>query len=132
MIVYLLDTSFILQFLGARFHRSVISMMLSSREATMSAATAGELFEHAFRSPNPSAYLAKLRDVYYPIQVLPYTEPIAERFAEVRAFLRRQGQPIPDLDVVIAATALYHDLTLVTLDRRHFARIPNFRLYEFG
>ncbi len=30
---------------------------------------------------------------------------------------------IPDFDVVIAATALAHDLTLVTRNRRHFDRI---------
>ena len=48
----------------------------------------------------------------------------------MRAFLRRQGQLIPDLDLLIAATALAHDLTLVTRNRRHFSRILSLRLYE--
>jgi predicted nucleic acid-binding protein len=30
----------------------------------------------------------------------------------------------------IAATALHHDLTLLTRNRRHFSRIPSLRLYE--
>jgi len=36
---------------------------------------------------------------------------------------------IGDFDILIAATALHHDLTLVTRNRRHFERIPNLALY---
>ena len=43
---------------------------------------------------------------------------------------RRQGQLIPDLDLLIAATALHHDLTLLTRNIRHFNRIPELRLYQ--
>ncbi|MDQ2810105.1 MAG: type II toxin-antitoxin system VapC family toxin [Chloroflexota bacterium] len=35
---------------------------------------------------------------------------------------------IGDADTLIAATALHHDLTLVTGNRRHFSRIPNLTL----
>jgi predicted nucleic acid-binding protein len=52
------------------------------------------------------------------------------RFAEVRSFLRRRGQLIPDFDLLIAATALHHDLTLLTFNRRHFLRVPDLKLYQ--
>jgi predicted nucleic acid-binding protein len=39
---------------------------------------------------------------------------------------------IPDLDCLIAATAVHHHLILLTRNRRHFARIPDLRLYEPG
>lgn len=42
--------------------------------------------------------------------------------------LRAEGRLIPDFDVVIAATALAHDLTLVTRNRRHFDRIAGLTL----
>lgn len=35
-----------------------------------------------------------------------------------------------DPDLLIAATALHHDLTLVTRNRKHFERIPGLDLYE--
>jgi predicted nucleic acid-binding protein len=38
---------------------------------------------------------------------------------------------IEDFDLVIAATALHYDLTLLTFNRRHFERIPDLRLYAF-
>ncbi len=36
---------------------------------------------------------------------------------------------IPDADLFIAATALHHDLTLVTRNLKHFERVPGIRLY---
>ncbi len=52
-----------------------------------------------------------------------------DQFAVLRADLRRRGQLIPDLDLLIAATALSHDLALLTRNVRHFARIPGLRIY---
>ncbi len=53
-----------------------------------------------------------------------------ERFAGIRALLRKSGQPIPDFDILLAATALYHDLTVLTFNRRHLSRIPDLKLFE--
>lgn len=39
-------------------------------------------------------------------------------------------QIIGDPDILIAATALYHDLTLVTRNQAHFQRIPDLKLYH--
>jgi tRNA(fMet)-specific endonuclease VapC len=62
--------------------------------------------------------------------VLPLEDPILEQFAELRAHLRRIGRPLPDFDLLIAATALHHDLTLLTFNRRHFERVPDLKLYR--
>jgi predicted nucleic acid-binding protein len=50
-----------------------------------------------------------------------------ERFAETRAYLRKRGEGIPDFDLLIAATALHHDLTLLTFNLRHFGRVPDLK-----
>jgi hypothetical protein len=42
------------------------------------------------------------------------------RWAELLADLRRAGQAMPIKDSFIAATALTHDLTVVTRNRDHF------------
>ena len=55
---------------------------------------------------------------------------ILKRFARLRGQLRAQGQLIGDLDLLIAATALYYDLTLVTHNTRHFSRITDLKLYQ--
>jgi predicted nucleic acid-binding protein len=53
-----------------------------------------------------------------------------ERFAFIRGELRANGQLIGDADLLIAATALEHDLTLVTQNLHHFNRIPGLKLYQ--
>ena len=55
---------------------------------------------------------------------------MADTFADVRRKLRMSGNMAPDLDVLIAATALAHGLTLVTGNLRHFARVPGLRIYR--
>ena len=55
--------------------------------------------------------------------VLPLTDPIVVRAAEIYANLRQQGQLIPDADILIAATALTYGLVLVTSNVTHFARV---------
>ena len=56
--------------------------------------------------------------------VLPLTDEIVVRAADIYADLRRRGQLISDADILIAATALIHSLTLVTENTAHFRRIP--------
>ena len=54
--------------------------------------------------------------------VVPITADTAEWFATVKQQLRRKGTPIPINDVWIAASALEHGATLVSLDR-HFENV---------
>jgi predicted nucleic acid-binding protein len=88
-----------------------------------------EVYEGAFGTPHPHEALAGLRDFLGEFAVLPVTDSIVERFARMRAALRQQGQLIPDMDLLIAATAMQEDLTLVTRNVRHFSRISDLRLY---
>jgi tRNA(fMet)-specific endonuclease VapC len=55
--------------------------------------------------------------------VLPIIKESAQRYAHIHGSLRKAGTPIPANDLWIAATAMEHGLTVVTLDK-HFARIP--------
>lgn len=73
--------------------------------------------------------MARFRRFLARLALLPLDDAVMERFAFIRADLRRRGQLIPDLDLLIAATALHHDLTLLTRNVRHFDRIPELRRY---
>ena len=58
------------------------------------------------------------------LHILPLDEPVALRFAAVSADLRNAGNTLPTADLLIAATALHHGLTMVTANRRHFDPVP--------
>jgi predicted nucleic acid-binding protein len=47
-------------------------------------------------------------------RILPITAAIADRWGKVSAIAAAKGKPVPVVDGLIAATALHHNLTLVT------------------
>jgi len=54
-------------------------------------------------------------------RILPVTESIAERWGHLAATAKQQGLTLAVVDGVIAATALHHDLILVTRNVKDFA-----------
>lgn len=101
---------------------------LRTHGVSVSAISVAELAEGAFSDPDPPQVLRPMQELLATFAIVPVASSTAFQFAELRAFLRRQGMLIPDMDLLIAATALEHDLTLVTRNLRHFARIPGLRV----
>jgi predicted nucleic acid-binding protein len=54
-------------------------------------------------------------------RLLPVTMPIGDRWAKLSAQAQRRGTPLAILDGFIGATALEHELTVVTRNVRDFA-----------
>ena len=67
-------------------------------------------------------------------EVLPVTARIAVRAGELRGKLRSQGQVRTQADMLIAATAQRHQLTVVTRNVRDFERtgVPILNPFEQG
>jgi tRNA(fMet)-specific endonuclease VapC len=127
---YLLDSDWVIHALAG--HSRILSALerLSSHHIGVSVITLAEVYQQAFESTNPDAYLATYRGFIAPFRVIPVTEPIAVRFAEIRALLTRRGELIADFDMLIAATALHYNLTVLTFNLRHFSRIPDLTFYQ--
>ena len=58
-----------------------------------------------------------------PVAVLPFEEEDAQAAGSIRAALESSGNPIGAYDVLIAAQALRHQLTLVTANVSEFSRV---------
>jgi predicted nucleic acid-binding protein len=54
-------------------------------------------------------------------RILPIGEAIADRWGALSATAARKGKPVPVIDALLAATALHHNLTLVTRNTPHVA-----------
>ncbi len=65
-------------------------------------------------------------------RMLPVDRKVAARWASLMAFCAREGRPLPVIDSLIAATAIFHDLTLVTRNVRDFegSGVPTFNPWE--
>ena len=69
-----------------------------------------------------------IMDTLASVTILPFNSAAAGQAAEIRALLKSQGTPIGPYDVLIAATALQHNLIMVTANQREFERVPGLRL----
>jgi tRNA(fMet)-specific endonuclease VapC len=56
---------------------------------------------------------------------------VARKYGEVYAHLLDQGLPMPQMDLLIAATALVHNLTLVTHNVADFANVPGLTVVDW-
>ena len=66
--------------------------------------------------------------VLRPFRLLPFDERCANAHAALHAVLQRRGSLIGIADIMIAATAIAHDATVVTANIRDFARVPFLRV----
>ncbi|HJS59312.1 MAG TPA: hypothetical protein VKA01_14515 [Vicinamibacteria bacterium] len=62
------------------------------------------------------------------LTVLAYDVAAARVHGRIRAELELAGRRLADADLQIAATALVHDLELITGNVRHFGRVPTLRI----
>ena len=58
------------------------------------------------------------------VDIVPWTEEAATRYAELRNHLETIGRPIGNMDMLIAASALAEGCHLVTHNLAHFGRVP--------
>ena len=63
--------------------------------------------------------------------ILPIDRIVFDRAALLWSEARQGGHPRSDADLLIGATALVHDLVLVTGNRRHFAWMPGIRIDDW-
>lgn len=127
---YLVDSDWVIDRLAGRAVAVQLLAALRSDGLAISAITFGEVFEGIDGSGDPVTAAGVFRQFLIGVPVLPLDESIARLFFRVRRALRRSGTPLDDMDLQIAATALHHDLTLVTRNRRHFDRVPGLRLHQ--
>jgi tRNA(fMet)-specific endonuclease VapC len=94
----------------------------------ISAISLMELYYGAYKSQQATANLAKVRYIENAFDILPIDFSIAETFGMLKSGLESQGTPLDDFDLVIAAAALTHNLTLVTNNEKHFRRVEGLKL----
>src|SRR4029079_18245927 len=99
-------------------------------EIGISIITYGEVYEGIILGPQRRINEDALNEFLRVADVVQLTRPIMRRYARIRGELRRDGRRLEDTDLLIAATALDHDVTLVTRNVNHFTRVPGLRLYQ--
>jgi tRNA(fMet)-specific endonuclease VapC len=114
---------------AAALHRQSLEALdvLAYGGLAISFVTYGELYEGVLGSRNPIQAEIRFGEMLKRLEIVSLDQAIVQRFASVRRGLRSKGLLIGDLDILIGCTALSHDFTLLTRNRKHFERIPGLR-----
>ena len=117
----LVDTNVVSELMRARPSPSVLKWADRQRRMRLSAISVEEIyFGLAVRkSSRLERWFDRFVDQH--CDILAVTRLIARRCAALRAALRAEGKPCTQADMLIAATALEHDLPLATHNVRDFA-----------
>lgn len=128
MTQYLVDTDWVIHYLHG--HTAIVERLdeLQPQGLVLSIISLAELYEGVYYSRDPEGDERDLNDFLRGTTVLGIDEDICKTFGRERGRLRAAGLMIGDFDLLIAATALQYDLTLLTNNRRHFERIDGLRI----
>lgn len=127
---YLVDSDYVADYLGARLPAMQLLSSLAKDDLFISLITYGEIYEGIYFGRDPHKTAEVFERFLRSVVVLPLTQEIMRQFAHMRGMLRRRGQIIGDFDMLIAATALTHQLTLLTRNTRDYQRIPDLKLHK--
>lgn len=126
---YLLDTNQIIDFLNNK--QSVVELLSvkAAEGLAISTISVAEYLQGVFRSKNPkhALYLFSKFIEEGKVEILVVDFQIAETYAKLQAQFEQKGNRIPLFDLLIAASAITHQLTLIS-DDKVFTRIKDLQL----
>jgi predicted nucleic acid-binding protein len=125
---YLVDTDWAIHYLND--HPAISQRLdeLKLEGLAPSVVSMAELYEGVYYSTDPIGNAQDLQDFLGGVSILGLDVETAQVFGRHRGRLRAARTIIGDFDLLIGATALRHDLTLLSNNRRHFELIEGLRL----
>ncbi|AUB83825.1 type II toxin-antitoxin system VapC family toxin [Candidatus Thiodictyon syntrophicum] len=122
---YLLDTNACIEVLRGR-NATLKARLAATRfeELSLCSIVWAELYCGVRLAVDPSRELVRVHTAFGNWPRLPFDDPAAECYGEIRAHLRRAGQLIGANDLLIAAIAHANGRILVTHNTSEFGRVP--------
>jgi len=125
---YLIDTDYVADYLKGRSDALLLLRDLPREQIAISVITFGEVTEGIIFGRDRQRHEQGFRQFLQIADVVPLSRATMRRFAQIRGALRAQGDLIPDMDLLIGATAIATNRALVTRNLRHFSRMQAFGL----
>jgi len=129
---YLLDTntvSYIIKGNRPRVRERLLRVAMA--EVGISVITEAELLFGLARRPDATKLKSVVEEFLLRVEVLAWGSEAAQQYATIRAMLESGGEPMGNLDLMIAAQALASGLVLVTSDAV-FRRVKGLKLEDWS
>lgn len=130
--MYLVDTNIFIDFSRGKLPN--VYSLFKQEDPSMfkvSAVTVAELYLGAYKSDCTNQNILKIEKTLAPFEVIPFDSNCAMNYAIVRSELEKRGKVIGGNDMMIAATALTHNLTLMTQNYKEFFRVRHLRVETY-
>ena len=127
--MYLLDTCILIDLIRGRSSVQNSLSKIGLHNCCTAETCIAELYVGAYKTQSKLQF-QQIEWLESKLTALPLSGSL-RTYAQIRALLEQKGLRIEDTDLFIAAVALDHDLTLVTHNTRHFARIPGLSIEDW-
>jgi len=125
---YLVDTDWAINHLNGQERTRQRLEELVADGLWFSTISLAEVYEGIYYSKDPEGNEQALVEFLQDVTVIGIDEETSRLFGKERGRLRTVGQMISDFDLMIGVSALQHNLTLLTNNRRHFENIEGLRI----
>lgn len=129
---YLLDTntaSYVIKGNFPRVRERLLKVPMA--EVGISVVTEAELRFGVARRPEATTLKTVVEEFMLRVEILPWNSEAAQHYAHIRAVLEKEGEPMGNLDMMIAAQAVAADAVLVTHDRV-FRRVKGLKIEDWS
>jgi tRNA(fMet)-specific endonuclease VapC len=133
---YLLDTSICISVIRRKDpkHLAVLKklMALSKSSLRLCSIVKAELWVGAEKSQDRLKAQKVLRVLFQEFESIPFDDHAASQYGAIRGILEKSGVTIGSNDLLIAAIALSHNLTVVTHNVKDFSKIPGLKIDDWA
>lgn len=129
--MYLFDTDTLSNLLTKRPSAKLLRRLAQTPadQQYTSTITVGELYYGVYKSPRASEFRGRLEQEVWPrVRIVTFDLKAAQVYGRLRAELEQRGQPLSDPDLMIAAIARSRNLTIITGNVKHFARVKGLNI----
>lgn len=127
MAKYLLDTCVCISMFRNEGNVRDTLRRIGTKNCYISEITVAELYFGLAKAEDKKRKLEDIREVQKLFRVIPAYSSFKE-YGEIRHSLEHSGHRIDQFDLLIAATALHQQMTLVTSNLKHFERIQGIEI----
>ncbi len=128
---YLIDTNIIIYRLKNLGNVNANFLKNKDKHISLSVISYGELVFGAKKSKAVEKNMETVNAIKSIFPLLEITSEIMNIFGEIKAYTQKIGKTIDDMDLLIAATAITNNFTLVTHNTKHFKNIPNLKVEDW-
>ena len=128
---YLIDTNIIVYRLKNLGNVNANFLKNKDKHMSLSVISYGELVFGAKKSKAVEKNMETVNAIKSIFPLLEITSEIMNIFGEIKVYTQKIGKTIDDMDLLIAATAITNNFTLVTHNTKHFENIPNLKVEDW-